>query len=211
MAPSDPNATRLVLASRSQRRAALLREAGFLFDQVNPPFDDPPNPAIHGRVTARDLASELAMKKAQSLKGTISSQRVILAADTICVGTGGELIGQPTNREEARAMIRGFVARDHDVVTGVAMLHTSDGHFICFADAATVTFGELADEQLDAYLDTHAWHGKAGGYNLYDRQRDGWPITVKGDPATVVGLPMQRLVRLLPQLGVKPRNPLALR
>lgn len=207
--PSD--ATRLVLASKSQRRASLLREAGFIFDQVNPPFDDPPNPATHGQSTAKDLASELALKKAQSLKGVVSSQRVVLAADTICVGGDGTLLGQPANREEARQMIQSFIREDHDVVTGVAMLHTSDGHFVCFSEIATVTFGEISDEQLDAYLDTHNWHGKAGGYNLYDRQRDGWPITVKGDPTTVVGLPMQRLVRLLPQLGVKPRSPMGAR
>src|SRR5690606_5577031 len=104
-----------VLASKSQRRASLLREAGFIFDQVNPPFDDPPNPTTHGQSTAKDLASELALKKAQSLKGVVSSQRVVLAADTICVGGDGTLLGQPANREEARQMIQSFIREDHDV------------------------------------------------------------------------------------------------
>lgn len=184
----------------------MLREAGFIFDQVNPPFDDPPQPKITQPITATDLASELALKKAQSLRGVVPSHRVILAADTICVSDDGHLLGQPANREEAKAMIKTFVNREHDVITGVAMLHTSDGHFVCFADTAIVTFGDLAEEQIDAYLDTHTWQGKAGGYNLFDRQREGWPIKVEGDPSTVVGLPMWRLVKLLPNLGIRPRS-----
>lgn len=202
---------RLILASKSPRRAALLREAGFIFEQVTPRYDDPPAPRGDGQQTAQDLAGELAMHKAQSLAGHVQSDRLLLAADTICVNEMGELIGQPSSRADAKQMIQSFVNRTHDVVTGVALLHEAEGQTMCFADTAVVLFGDLSDAQLDAYLDTQQWHGKAGGYNLFDRQRDGWPITVEGDPTTVVGLPMQRLSRLLPQFGVHPRSALAQR
>ena len=196
---------RLILASKSPRRAALLREAGFLFEQVAPRFDDPPVPKGDGRQTAQDLAGELAMKKARSLAGLVQPDRLVLAADTICVNEAGELIGQPASRTDAQQMIRSFMNTEHDVVTGVALISDAEGQFMCFADTAVVVFGDITDAQLDAYLDTQGWHGKAGGYNLFDRQRDGWPIAVAGDPTTVMGLPMQRLARLLPQLGVTPR------
>lgn len=194
-----------MLASKSAQRAALLRDAGFIFDQINPPFDDPPQPKLEGNQRPQDLAGELALKKAQSLKPNVGADRVILAADTLCVGTQGEVLGQPGSRAEADNMIRSFFNARHAVITGCALLHTTDGHFVCFADTAYVTYGEVSDYHLDQYLDSHAWQGKAGGYNLFDRQRDGWPIEVEGDPGTVVGLPMNRLVKLLPQLGVKPR------
>lgn len=209
MPPAITTNARLILASKSPRRAALLREAGFIFEQMSPRFDDPPTPRGDGRQTAEDLAGELAMRKARSLTGVVQSDRLLLAADTICVSAAGELIGQPSSRTDARQMIRSFINRAHDVVTGVALLNDAEGQTVCFAETAGVTFGEISDAQLDAYLDTQQWHGKAGGYNLFDRQRDGWPITVEGDAATVVGLPMQRLARLLPQLGVKPRTAMA--
>lgn len=200
---------RLILASKSPRRAALLRESGFIFEQIAPRYNDPPVPRGDGKQTAQDLAGELAMLKARSLVGLVQADRLILGADTICINQAGELIGQPSSRADARRMIRSFMNTVHEVVTGVALLNVAEGQTMCFADTAAVAFGEITDALLDAYLDTQQWHGKAGGYNLFDRQRDGWPITVEGDPATVVGLPMRRLVRLLPQFGVKPRAAVA--
>ena len=66
-----------------------------------------------------------------------------------------------------------------------------------FADVAVVRFGAVSEQQLVTYLATEEWQGKAGGYNLFDRQSAGWPIEVEGDPATVVGLPMKRLIPML--------------
>jgi predicted house-cleaning NTP pyrophosphatase (Maf/HAM1 superfamily) len=60
---------------------------------------------------------------------------------------------------------------------------------------------------LEHYLNTDGWIGKAGGYNLTDRQHAGWPITVEGDPATVMGLPMNRLVGVLAGYGITARIP----
>ena len=75
---------------------------------------------------------------------------------------------------------------------------------VTFADSATVRFDRVNDAQLDRYLDTDQWRGKAGGYNLYDRQAEGWPISVTGDPTTVVGLPMAKLRPVLAKHGVSP-------
>ena len=95
----------------------------------------------------------------------------------------------------------------HRVITGVAMMNAIQGsgdpvssRNQSFADTATVRFGGLTDEQLTDYLAKGDWRGKAGGYNLFDRQSAGWPITVQGDPTTVVGLPMRRLMPLLAPL-----------
>lgn len=196
----------LVLASRSPRRAQMLRDAGYIFEQADPPFADPPQPQAIADVTAAELAADLALRKAQSLAPEIEPGSVILAADTICVGEDGQLLGQPATAAQARAMIEHFADAAHQVVTGVAILPVAGDQPIVFADAATVTLGKLTSEMLDTYLASAHWQGKAGGYNLADRQNAGWPIRVDGDPTTVMGLPMRRLPALLAKVGITARQ-----
>ncbi len=203
--PPDSPAPRLILASRSPRRALLLREAGYAFDQADPPFDDPPQPEATHRDPAA-LALELARCKAASLAGARPPGGVILAADTICVGPRDELIGQPATRADAAAMLRGFLGVWHEVVTAVALLGDGDAEPTGFADTARVRLEHPGEAAMNHYLDSGQWRGKAGGYNLFDRQDDGWPIRVEGDPTTVVGLPMRRLRSALALRGVRPRR-----
>ena len=68
-------------------------------------------------------------------------------------------------------------------------------------DQATVTWGDIDMSEVDQYIDSEQWRGKAGGYNLQDRIDAGWPITCAGDPATVMGLPMRRLHELFDGRG----------
>lgn len=199
----------LILASRSPQRAQLLREAGYQFEQADPPFADPPHPddtAAHPEETTLDLAR----RKAASLGAMLaprSAAHLIIAADTVCVSDDGRLVGQASDRAQAQRILRGFVNRTHRVVTGVALLGRGENDWDVFADTAAVTWGAIDDAAIDRYLDSGAWRGKAGAYNLFDRLADGWPIEIAGDPATVVGLPMRRLVPLLRRRGITPRNP----
>lgn len=195
-------APRLILASRSPRRAALLAEAGYAFEQRKPPFDDTGHDDHPGQ-SPRDWAITLARRKAQSCSGPAFEDAVVLCADTVCVDPRGRAIGKPATREAALNMIRGFVNTDHDIITAVA-LRAADGAVTAFADAATASFGPIDDDTIDAYLNTDQWADKAGGYNLFDRQAASWPITVTGDPTTVVGLPMERLSAILPTMGIEP-------
>ena len=191
------NALPLILASQSPRRAQLLTEAGFAFEQRSPPFADPDQPPseLPGE-DAESYASVLAEMKAVSLSDEVAVGSVILAADTICVDAAGKLVGKPRDRADAQAMLRSFIEAEHRVITGVALMRVEQDRTVhdLIADTAVVTFGSVSDQQLDEYLATDDWQGKAGGYNLFDRQSAGWPIEVAGDPATVVGLPMVRLV-----------------
>ncbi len=205
--PNVPAPAHLVLASRSPRRAQLLREAGYDFTQADPPFDDPPQPAAEPGCSAKDLAGQLAGQKALSLQDHIPPGAVILAADTICVGQDGQLIGQPKDRQHAAEMIRHFTQNAHQVVTGVALLTDHLQAPLILVDQSTVVLETLNDVQLDEYLDTDQWQGKAGGYNLFDRQAAGWPIQVQGDPTTVVGLPMKQLIPALAGLSIRPKAP----
>ena len=190
----------LILASQSPRRAELLVEAGIVFEQRSPPFADPDQPPGHLLADeAEAYAASLARKKADSLANELVSPALILAADTICVDSAGALVGKPRDRADALVMLRSFIEAEHRVLTGVALLRVGGGeHAIeSFADVAAVRFGPVSEASLAAYLETDNWQGKAGGYNLFDRQAAGWPIEVEGDPTTVVGLPMRRLVPML--------------
>lgn len=187
-------APRLVLGSKSPRRAALLSDAGYAFRQVDPPFDDPADPSIDADpgVDPEMRATQLATRKAMSLSPLLEEGEIGLTADTLCVDAAGRLIGTPTTRDEASAMIAAFVGASHRVITGVAMAR--QGVVIePFADTATVTLGRLSRHDIADYVATDQWHGKAGGYNLTDRLAAGWPLTVQGDPDTVVGLPSAKL------------------
>eukprot|EP00752_Nemacystus_decipiens_P014062 g12498.t1 len=186
----------LILASQSPRRAQLLTEAGVVFEQRSPPFADPDQPPSHLEADeAEGYAQSLAMQKAQSLAVEMDEPCLILAADTICVDDAFALVGKPRDPSHAEQMIRSFINTSHRVISGVVLIRLVSGERAeeveSFADTATVTFGQVADEQLAAYLATDDWQGKAGGYNLFDRQAAGWPIEVSGDPTTVVGLPMR--------------------
>ncbi len=204
----------LVLASRSPRRALLLRESGFDFITVDPPYADPADPNRHQRrssasasaLTGSELAIHLAQAKAESVEvSALPAGAVLLSADTLGVDHAGGLLGTPETAEAAAAMLGRLVGRRHRIVTGVALRVVEDGaarEHAAYAETATVQIAEMKDGQLLDYVSTGAWRGKAGGYNLAERLAAGWRIRVAGDPGTVMGLPMRRLKAELLELGV---------
>ena len=183
----------------------MLRDAGFDITQQKPLFTDPPHPQSNG-LSPRELAMDLARQKALSLRPTMADHDLVLAADTLCVTADGRLIGTPIDLEQAHRMLHDLAGAAHQVVTGVALLGRLDLAPHLLADAATVMLGALSDSQIDDYLATDHWQGKAGGYNLTERVEAGWPLTVIGDPTTVVGLPMQALLPILCERGCIPAS-----
>lgn len=203
----------LVLASRSPRRARLLREAGLVFRAFEPPFADPAQPEVDDPGA---LATRLAQEKAASLAldPALDSHlpAMVLGADTIVVSPDGQLLGQPIDRDDAAAMLALLLGRQHQVITGVALLKALPARpsarlrFVeAFHEAAFVTFGEISDAERRRYLDSGEWAGKAGAYNFAELEQR-WPITVEGDPTTVVGLPMTQLLPALAEHGFRPSH-----
>lgn len=180
----------------------LLREAGYDFIQADPPFADSPTPLPHeqGQQPA-DLALAIARKKAESFPADLWKNCLLLAADTLIVHADGQVAGTPVSAAEARVMLQRFVRGSHTVISAVALrLIEADGReleLLTFADCAQVHWGEVSEQQIEQYLTTNHWQGKAGGYNLFERQDDHWPITVTGDETTVVGLPMKLVISRL--------------
>ncbi len=195
---------RIFLASRSPRRRELLSDAGYLFDFDHPGLED--SELVDGDVTPRQWVASLAYLKARAgvevARQTRRTPDIVLGADTACV-MDGRLIGTPRNAAEARTMIAAFADREHEVVSGLALVCMNTGRRTLASDAARVWVGSISDTEIDEYIASGMWQGKAGAYNLTERIAAGWPIRYEGDPATIMGLPMivlaDRLERFLRQ------------
>jgi septum formation protein len=186
----------LFLASKSPRRAELLRRHGFAFEPVSPGIDDAL--LVKGSVTPEQWVAALAHLKARGGAATLgarASEGVVLGSDTVVV-KNDRVIGQPTDEDDARRIIESLQRGEHTVVTGVALLFPRRGRLL-FTDAARVKVGDIGPKRIADYVASGEWRGKAGAYNLEERIADGWPIEYRGDPGTIMGLPMRRLAPVL--------------
>lgn len=189
---------RVVLASRSPRRTWLLGLAGIEHETMLPGFEDAV--LVPGKVPGPAIPAAWAYLKAWAVAERLGNGgKLVIGADTACE-MDGELIGTPTSEPQAAEMIRAFMDREHGVLTGVALVGGSGGREM-FVDRARVWMGRLSESELKAYVASGAWQGKAGGYNLLDRLNAGWPLRYEGDPTTIMGLPMKRLVGRLETLA----------
>ncbi len=184
----------VVLASASPRRTYLLSEAGVPHLVRIPPVDDA---ECALPLAGASLVECLAHIKAHQV--ACGSGEVVVAADTLCL-VDSSALGKPNNEREARAMILRLVSRPHQVVTGVSIRH--GGCSKGFVEAAVVSLGHLGAGDLNDYLASGLWRGKAGAYDYPERLAAGWPLSCEGDPTTVSGLPMQRLLAELQMIGV---------
>lgn len=184
---NHPHDFPIYLASSSPRRAKLLRDAGWNFQQVTPPYDD--TGADLGPACPIRTAEALAYLKAASLADTLDFGLVI-GCDTLIIHDDKKL-GKPTDAHHARAMLESLFDAPHKVVSAVALVDPVH-HRMLFHDTTMVTIHRPDDGSFEQYLQSHQWGGKAGGYNLAELQ-DQWRFDVEGDPTTVIGLPMRLL------------------
>ena len=186
---------RLVLASASPRRMRLLDEARYNF-VVEPAHLDE---EMHAKSTMPiDLAMELARAKADLVSAKFPDD-VVLAADTV-VALGDWIIGKPRDAAHALKIIELLAGATHIVITGVSVVCRATGFAQHTKDMSSVQMNVLTAKELDAYIESKHWEGKAGGYGLQDPQ----PIVrcLHGDPTNVIGLPMKKTTKLLAEAGI---------
>jgi len=182
----------LVLASASPRRLELLARIGVVPDRVAPTdLDETPRKAELPRLLAQRLASDKA--RAVDAPGAL-----VLAADTV-VGVGRRILGKPADAAEARRFLAFISGRRHQVHTGVA-LRLPDGALRTRLVTSVVAFQRLTDQQMDAYIETGEWQGKAGGYAIQGRA-EMFVRFLSGSHSNVVGLPLFETAQLLRGCG----------
>lgn len=182
-----------ILASESPRRKEL-------FSKLAIPFQvQPANIAeeLEGELTLEDMAMSIANKKTVPIVEK-NPTAIVIGADTI-VHLEQEFLGKPTNKEQAKEYLKKLSGRTHTVVTGVSI--QGGGTSISFAESTLVTFYELTDEQIDAYVATGDSLDKAGAYGI--QTMGGLFVKkIEGDYNNVVGLPISRLFQTLLTLEV---------
>lgn len=185
----------LVLASASPRRLELLARIGIVPDRVLPAeIDETPRKAE----LPRRLAARLAAEKAAATAALAPAEALVLAADTV-VGVGRRILGKPADRAEARRFLALLSGRRHTVITGV-VLHRPGGKPLSRLVETALAFQRLTDQQVEAYLDSGEWLGKAGGYAIQGRA-EMFVRFLSGSWSNVVGLPLFETAQLLRGVG----------
>jgi septum formation protein len=182
--------SRLVLASGSPQRRAILGDLGLDFDVR--PSDVPEE---HQGVP-REVAAENALRKARAVSETAGADEVVLGCDTL-VATDETIWGKPADEAAARATLRHLSGRTHEVISGVALVE--GGEIRTATEVTHVTFRELDEATIDWYVSCGEWNGRAGGYAIQGR---GAVLIrrIEGDYLNVVGLPVAALLDVSPHL-----------
>lgn len=188
--PPD-NHCRFILASNSPRRRQLLCEAGYAFRVVVPPLEEPNEQG--GSLSPAQQAEALAYYKARAVADQVGDELPILAADTV-VTDGRRVFGKPADADDARRILGQLAGTRHQVITGVALL--ARGKRVIASQSTTVQMRPMTPAELDNYIRSNAWQGKAGAYGIQD-QGDAFVERVEGSFSNVVGLPMELVVPLL--------------
>ena len=188
---------RLVLASASPRRLDLLAQVGLRPDAVDPAeLDETPLP--------RELPARHAQRLAEAKARTVAARHpgaFVLAADTV-VACGRRILPKALTREEALVALRLLSGRRHRVHGGVA-LATPGGRLASRRVETIVTFKRLTPAEIDGYLASGEWHGKAGGYAIQGLAAR-FVRYLSGSYSNVVGLPLFETIGLLAGQGYAP-------
>jgi septum formation protein len=187
---------KLVLASASPRRVALLAQIGFEPDAFRPAsLDETP----HKGEMPRALVSRLAKAKAEAARDQIANDRDIadahvLAADTV-VAVGRRILGKPEHIEQATECLQYLSGRAHRVLTGVCLMLPDDRIRFRIVDTR-VRFKVLSKPEIEAYIASREWRGKAGGYAIQGLA-GCFVQKIVGSYTNVVGLPLTEVAGML--------------
>lgn len=183
---------RLVLASQSPRRHQLMREAGFAFEVVLP--SETAECGICTRESTPELVARLAYQKAKDVLPRVAPPATIVACDTVA-DIMGRVLGKPEDRRHAEEMLRLLSGREHAVYSGVCVWRLPHGEPQVEVEKSLLFMEPLSDQQIEGYLDSEDWVGKAGAFGYQDGHP--WLKLRSGNADNVVGLPLQSLRKLL--------------
>ncbi len=190
---TSPDRPALVLASASPRRLDLLQQVGIVPDVVAPAdLDETPGATELPRVYAERLAAEKASAVAANHEDAF-----VLAADTV-VACGRRILPKAETQEEARTCLDLLSGRAHRVYTGISLVKGDTK--ITKSVMTRVQVARLSDAELDAYLASGEWQGKAGGYAIQGLAA-AFIRGLNGSYSNVVGLPLHETVNLLKGSG----------
>ncbi|MBM4003976.1 MAG: septum formation protein Maf [Planctomycetes bacterium] len=192
---ADAPPPKLILASQSPRRRQLMLEAGYTFEVIAP--DPSAECGVCSRETPPELVARLALQKAANVAPSIATG-IVIGCDTVAE-CAGQILGKPENREHAQSMLQRLSGRVHHVYSGICLWRRPDNRQRLDVAVSRLRMDGLSESQLQEYLDSNAWEGKAGAFGFQDGLE--WVKLLEGSPSNVVGLPMELLARMLREFG----------
>ncbi|MBO4733118.1 MAG: septum formation protein Maf [Clostridia bacterium] len=186
---------RIILASASPRRRELLSLLGVDFKVIAGDIDE----SINSALPVAEEIKRLSYEKAKAVRQKAVKDDIIIAADTV-VTLFGRVFGKPADKDEAFLMLKTLSGKTHEVVTGVTVLKGDKAD--TRAAVTKVTFRDLSDAEINAYIKTGDPFDKAGGYAIQGIScifAEG----ISGDHFNVYGLPVSMLAEMLRGFGVK--------
>jgi septum formation protein len=186
----------LVLGSNSPRRRQLLALTGWKFDVSAADVDE----TRFENEAPTEYVLRLAETKARATRADLD--QIVLAADTAVVD-GADLLGKPKDSRDAVAMLRRLRGHTHQVYTGIALLRLRDGLLLKDLCVTDVPMREYSDREIDAYVQTGDPLDKAGAYAI--QHPHFRPVAqLSGCYASVMGLPVCHVIRLMRSMGFQP-------
>jgi len=179
---------RLILASTSSARRALMDALGVPYQVVAPGVDE----AVPEGTSALGAVAILSERKARAVCER-EPDALVIGSDQL-VTIDGQVLGKPESREAARSQLSLLRGRTHEIVTGVSVMGPGfEEHVV---DVVRMTVYPLGPDELERYLDLEEWRGCAGSYRV---EAAGQALfeRIEGDRTSVQGLPMLEVVRLL--------------
>ncbi|MGO8788538.1 MAG: Maf family protein [Terriglobia bacterium] len=190
------------LASSSPRRMELLRNAGFHFEVIPSGIDE--GEPIPGEIP-EEYARRLARAKALQVAATSPSGSLVLGADTI-VTINGLILGKPTGPLDATRMLRLLSGQTHEVITAICLVSAPDRIEGLKHEATFVTFCNLNEEEIRAYVASHEPFDKAGAYAIQGLASK-FVTHISGCYFNVVGLPVPLLYETLKAVSQRSHEP----
>jgi septum formation protein len=185
---------KIVLGSKSPRRAQLLADAGFEIEvriqDVNEDFDTMTPPL--------QVAEMLALRKADALRNTIMPDEIVITADSVVI-LDNKIYNKPSDYNEGVKMLSELAGHTHTVATGVCLMMKNKQ--TSFTVTTEVTFDVLTLEEIDYYLQSHQPYDKAGAYGIQDWIGLCKVKKIEGSYSNVMGLPMRDVYRAIQQLN----------
>ena len=179
---------KFILASKSPRRREILSDLGLQFDIITADTDESCD-----LKDPQAFVKELALRKGRAVAENIDNDTIIIASDTV-VSCGGEILGKPRDRADAKRMLDMLSGSKHDVISGIALI--TKGKEAVASEVTHVIFDNLTDSDKEIYLNSDEPYDKAGAYAIQGLA-SMWIKGIEGDYFNVVGLPVKRLHDLL--------------
>ncbi|MCK0132333.1 Maf family nucleotide pyrophosphatase [Flavobacteriaceae bacterium F08102] len=178
----------LILGSESPRRKHFLEALKLDFKTIRIDAEEVYPKYLHGN----EITNYLAELKSEAYPAELADQELLITADTI-VRCNGQILGKPTDLDEAKSMLRFMSGHIHEVITSVC-LRTNEKMKV-FSDTTDVHFKELTDEEINYYVETYSPLDKAGAYGIQEWIGYIGVLKIEGSFFTVMGFPVHKFYK----------------